>query len=189
MIYIPPKFGHEGVSLEPSLTYSVGFLGPSLSEMLNEFGHYLEEHHENLPRYLGQNLTKDAVPFQIGTQQIADFKSFMTDVFEEDYFNNWLTQYFSRPTHTDEEETLPDIELPDQGELLVKPPEVKILLAPLKSANKYSVSVGDCSFELDQEDLPLVSAMASEEPFKAEIFEGHPEILNTLLQQHKLDVI
>jgi 50S ribosomal protein L16 3-hydroxylase len=41
VIYIPARFAHEGTSLEPSLTYSVGFLGPTLSEMLIEFGHYI----------------------------------------------------------------------------------------------------------------------------------------------------
>ncbi len=186
VIYIPPKFGHEGVSLEPSLTYSVGFLGPSLSEMLNEFGHYLEEHHKNLPRYLGQNLTKDAAPFGIGNDQVVDFKKFMTAVFDEDYFTAWLTQYFSRPTQSEEAEIISDdLELPAET-MLIKPPAIKIMMAPLKTPQKYIVAAGDYTFELDFEDLHVVNAMALEVPFPIGTFSNHTQILEELLERNVL---
>ncbi|MBO6826817.1 MAG: cupin domain-containing protein [Sneathiella sp.] len=188
IIYIPPKFAHQGVSLEPSLTYSIGFLGPTLSEMMSDFSHFIEEHHENLPRYLGQNLTETAAPFEVGKEHIQDLKSFMTGIYDESLFNQWITHYFSSPTHIAEENLLDeeDVEVDVAGLIeaeteLFKPPSVKIMLTPLKDRQNYSISIGNYTFQLPLSELPLVSALASEEAFSAGLFRQHPELLQELL--------
>ncbi len=189
VIYIPPKFAHQGVSLKPSLTYSVGFLGPSLSEMLIEFGHYLEEHNNEIPRYLGQNLTESAAPFQVASDHIVDFKVFMTDIFGQDYFAKWLTHYFCGPLQTEEDQdeaSYDALDLIAQDAQLIKPPAVKIMFTPLKDPQKYSVSIGHFSLELDFSDLFLVNLMAQEKPFSASVFRGHAGILQELLDWHIL---
>ena len=188
VIYIPPKFAHQGISLKPSLTYSVGFLGPSLSEMLTEFGHYIEENHPEIPRYLGQNLTESAVPFQVAPNHIDDLKSFMTDVFDQDYFTKWLTHYFSCPLQTYDDETDDAKGLIAGNIMLIKPPAVKIMFTPLKAPQKYCVSAGNLTFELEFSDLFLVNMMAQEEPFSAEIFTNHTEILQNLLERNILTI-
>ncbi|MCF8474426.1 MAG: cupin domain-containing protein [Emcibacter sp.] len=188
VIYIPPRFAHQGVSLKPSLTYSVGFLGPTLSEMLTEFGHYIEEHHVDIPRYLGQNLTESAVPFHIAPNHIDDLKSFMTDIFDQDYFIKWLTHYFTSPiqTYEDDYDNVEDIIA--RNTMLIKPPSLKIMFTPLKSPQKYCISAGDVSFELDFVDLFLVNMMAQETPFSAGIFTNHIEILQNLLEHNILKI-
>jgi len=194
VIYIPARFAHEGTSLEPSLTYSVGFLGPTLSEMLIEFGHYIEEYHPEIPRYLGQNLTESAVPFEVTSGHVDDLKTFMTDVFDQDLFAKWLTQYFSAPVQSyDDIDENDGTELSENAEeligngvRLIKPPSVKIMLTPLKTPQKYSVSIGNVSVELAFQDLFLVNEMAQETPFSSEIFANQPEILQDLLNQNIL---
>ena len=191
VIYIPPKFAHQGISLKPSLTYSVGFLGPSLSDMLIQFGQYLEENHLEIPRYLGQNLTESAVPFHITPIHCDDLKFFMTDVFTQDYFNKWLTHYFCSPMQTYEEDYDDDanINVDDiiaESVMLIKRPAIKMLFIPLKASQKYCVSAGDVSFNLDFSDLFLVNMMAQETPFSAKIFINHTEILRNLLTQNIL---
>ena len=191
MIYIPPKFAHQGISLKPSLTYSVGFLGPSLSDMLIQFGQYIEENHLEIPRYLGQNLTESAVPFHITPNHCDDLKFFMTDVFTQDYFNKWLTHYFCSPMQTYEEDYDDDanINVDDiiaESVMLIKRPAIKMLFIPLKASQKYCVSAGDVSFNLDFSDLFLVNMMAQETPFSAKIFINHTEILRNLLTQNIL---
>ncbi len=196
VIYIPARFAHEGTSLEPSLTYSVGFLGPTLSEMLIEFGHYVEEHHPETPRYLGQNLTESAVPFEAAPCHVEDIKSFMTAVFDQDYFAKWLTQYFTAPLQTyDDLDEYEDDKRADISQaliassaLLIKPPSVKIMITPLKTAQTYSVSAGNASFDLPFSDLFLVEAIAQETSFSGEIFANHPEILQDLLDQNVLRI-
>ena len=191
VIYIPPKFAHQGISLKPSLTYSVGFLGPSLSDMLIQFGQYIEENHLEIPRYLGQNLTESAVPFHITPNHCDDLKFFMTDVFTQDYFNKWLTHYFCSPMQTYEEGYDDDanINVDDiiaESVMLIKRPAIKMLFIPLKASQKYCVSAGDVSFNLDFSDLFLVNMMAQETPFSAKIFINHTEILRNLLTQNIL---
>ena len=191
VIYIPPKFAHQGISLKPSLTYSVGFLGPSLSDMLIQFGQYLEENHLEIPRYLGQNLTESAVPFHITPNHCDDLKFFMTDVFTQDYFNKWLTHYFCSPMQTYEEDYDDDanINVDDiiaESVMLIKRPAIKMLFIPLKASQKYCVSAGNVSFNLDFSDLFLVNMMAQEAPFSAKIFIKHTEILKNLLTQNIL---
>ena len=191
VIYIPPKFAHQGISLKPSLTYSVGFLGPSLSDMLIQFGQYIEENHPEIPRYLGQNLTESAVPFHITPNHCDDLKFFMTDVFTQDYFNKWLTHYFCSPMQTYEEDYDDDanINVDDiiaESVMLIKRPAIKMLFIPSKASQKYCVSAGNVSFNLDFSDLFLVNMMAQETPFSAKIFIKHTEILRNLLTKNIL---
>lgn len=192
VIYIPPKFAHQGISLKPSLTYSVGFMGPTLSEMLIEFGHYIEEHPPETPRYFGQNLTESAVPFRVAPDHIDDFKCFMTDVFDQDHFTKWLTHYFSTPIQTYDDDYEDDDaydnvrDLIEGGAMLIKSPAVKIMFSPLKAPQRYYISAGDLSFELAFSDLFLVDMMAQEAPFSAETFTNHTEILQNLLDGNVL---
>jgi len=194
VIYIPPRFAHKGVSLKPSLSYSVGFLGPTLPEMLAEFGQYIEEHHPEIPRYLGQNLSESAVPFQVAPNHIDDLKSFMTDVFDQDYFTKWLTHYFSSTVETyDDEYEDEDVDynvdnIIAGNTMLIKHPSVKIMFTPLKTPQQYCISAGDFSFELEFSDLSLVNMMAQESPFSAEAFTNHTEVLQNLLERNILKI-
>jgi len=43
MLYLPPGWAHEGVALEPCLTYSIGFRAPSHEELAREFLAFLQE--------------------------------------------------------------------------------------------------------------------------------------------------
>jgi 50S ribosomal protein L16 3-hydroxylase len=194
VIYIPPYFAHQGISLQPSLTYSVGFLGPSLSEMLIEFGHYIEEHHLGTSRFLGQNLTESAVPFQFAPEHIDDLKFFLTNVFDQDCFTKWLTHYFCCPvqTYDDEDEDADKFynvkDITAGNIMLIKHPAVKLMFCPLKIPDQYHISAGDLSFELEFNDLFLVNMMAQEVPFPAKIFINHTEILNNLLTGNILKI-
>ncbi|MCY9843402.1 cupin domain-containing protein [Vibrio caribbeanicus] len=41
LLYIPPGFPHEGDTLEPSMSYSIGFRSPKQQELLNHFTDYI----------------------------------------------------------------------------------------------------------------------------------------------------
>jgi 50S ribosomal protein L16 3-hydroxylase len=43
MLYLPPGVVHEGVALEPCMTYSVGFRAPAANELAREFLAWLQE--------------------------------------------------------------------------------------------------------------------------------------------------
>jgi 50S ribosomal protein L16 3-hydroxylase len=43
MLYLPPRWAHDGVALEPCFTYSIGFRAPSRGEIAREFLGFLQE--------------------------------------------------------------------------------------------------------------------------------------------------
>ena len=44
MLYLPPGWAHDGIALEPSFTYSIGFRTPSHQELAREFLAFLQDH-------------------------------------------------------------------------------------------------------------------------------------------------
>lgn len=51
LLYLPPRYAHEGVALESCMTYSVGFRAPSHQEWMSEFYLKWTEHLEMEGRY------------------------------------------------------------------------------------------------------------------------------------------
>ncbi len=113
VIYMPPFFGHEGRTLDAAMTFSVGFLGPKLSEMLGEYAQYLEENEEANTRYLGDGLDENSGGFNIATSTQGDIRNSLIDTINSDEFVIWMAKYFSAPTH-DEVDNIDA--WPDDGE-------------------------------------------------------------------------
>lgn len=95
VIYIPPYFPHSGETLKEALTFSIGFLGPSLSELLVEYGHYIEEQGEINKRYDGNELNITSSGDQMSGGEVNNFRSTLTDAIGSDHFEKWLKRYFS----------------------------------------------------------------------------------------------
>lgn len=105
VIYIPPHFAHEGVTLEAAMTFSVGFLGPKISELMVEYGQYLEQQDDSInPRYVGQNLDAHSAGRCIDDGARSDIQNVLGAALDGAGFAQWLTQYFSLPSHADREE-------------------------------------------------------------------------------------
>jgi len=101
VIYMPPFFGHEGKTIEAAMTFSVGFLGPRLSDMLGDYAQYLEENEALNKRYLGEMLGSESAAFTIGAGAQDAIRSNALAVIGSDDFTRWMAAYFSRPTHDD----------------------------------------------------------------------------------------
>lgn len=94
VIYIPPLFPHAGETLDESLTYSVGFLGPSMSELLIEFGHYIEEQEKLNHRYDGNTLDVTSSGDDMAKKEVDNFRATLIDIIHSDEFETWLRDYF-----------------------------------------------------------------------------------------------
>ncbi|OGA26749.1 MAG: hypothetical protein A3I65_00495 [Betaproteobacteria bacterium RIFCSPLOWO2_02_FULL_68_150] len=70
LLYLPPGWGHDGVALEPSWTYSIGFRAPRGAELSLALLDYL--HERGLPdaEYRDPGLMPAARPAQIGSRMI-----------------------------------------------------------------------------------------------------------------------
>ncbi|XZG71449.1 ribosomal protein uL16 3-hydroxylase [Chitinibacteraceae bacterium HSL-7] len=43
MLYLPPKYAHHGVALEPGMTYSIGFRAPKTQEIASQFLDFMQD--------------------------------------------------------------------------------------------------------------------------------------------------
>jgi 50S ribosomal protein L16 3-hydroxylase len=67
MLYVPPKYSHHGVALEPCLTYSIGFKSPRYDHIKSEFLHYLDQELELPGLFNDPNRQPTNVPALIPT--------------------------------------------------------------------------------------------------------------------------
>lgn len=95
VLYLPPYFPHAGVTTQESLTYSIGFLGPSLAELLVEFGHYIEEQGKINTRYDGNKLDGTSAGENLSEKELNNFRNMLTSAINEQEFEDWLKGYFS----------------------------------------------------------------------------------------------
>jgi len=135
VIYIPPHFAHEGITIEEAMTFSVGFLGPKLSELLVEYGYYLEQMDQRNARYSGQGLNADSAGFVIAPDARDSLQNDLVNTLRSDDFSIWLAEYFSTPSHDDIENIkMRDKPLSDQellqnlqdGKRLYRPEHIKL---------------------------------------------------------------
>lgn len=95
VLYIPPYFPHSGVTIEESLTYSIGFLGPSIAELLVEFGQFIEEQNALNKRYDGDKLNTGSSGEHMAAQEVENFRDSLKSVLDDQLFEKWLRDYFN----------------------------------------------------------------------------------------------
>ena len=101
VIYLPPNYAHEGITLEDAMTFSVGFLGPKMSELFIEYGYYLEEHEAYNKRYVGEGLNAVSACLTVPIQAQETIKSDLLSTLNADGFSDWLVEHFSATQEDD----------------------------------------------------------------------------------------
>lgn len=163
VIYMPPFFGHEGKTIDPAMTFSVGFLGPKMSEILGEYAQYLEQNDNLNNRFLGENLNEDSAGFNIGSAQNYITNNVVSSLQSED-FSRWMAGYFATPTHDSYsgENTQLDkegiIEFMREGGELIRPEEVKIAMTRA-SSNDYYLAVYEHGVTIQSDFEGLIKKM------------------------------
>lgn len=170
VLYIPPKFGHDGVTLESAMTYSVGLLGPKMSELLGGYAQYLSEHEEHDPRYVGEDLNTDSSGFMLSTPAVNTLRDHMHTHLNADGFHQWLMEFFTQSTHedfglyTEREDVLSLEDFTDalnDGASLIKPRFVKFAITAAPSGG-FMLGFDHHSFKLDENQFPLVQSLMKE---------------------------
>jgi 50S ribosomal protein L16 3-hydroxylase len=70
MLYVPPGWGHDGVALEPSFTYSIGFRAPRVAELAVALLDDLQDRGFSEREYRDPGLRIARRPGQIGSQML-----------------------------------------------------------------------------------------------------------------------
>lgn len=152
VIYMPPFFGHEGKTLEAAMTFSVGFLGPKLSEMLGDYAQYLEENENLNKRYLGETLSTNDAGFSISKSTQDDIKNNALAAFQSNDFAIWMVGYFSMTTHEEMEDTQTSNDrisgdelftLLQNGTKLIRPEQTKITITNSSNGDFYLSAYGE----------------------------------------------
>jgi 50S ribosomal protein L16 3-hydroxylase len=183
VLYLPPKFAHQGITLEPSLTFSIGFLGPKLSELFAAYGQYLCEHEDLDRRYLADGLKADSAGFTLAPGVVDTLRGSFAEQLESLDFSRWLVAFFSEGgvddfgNYIERDEPLNASAFKGQlkqGAILSKPEYVK--LAVTKSASgKFVLGFEGQSFDLGEDQFAVIKKLINGQPLKPA---STPELLD-----------
>lgn len=98
MLYLPPKYAHYGVALEPGMTYSIGFRAPKTQEIAGKFLEYLQDELCLEGMYADPDATVTNVPAKIDAQFISRISEMLQKItWDEKNVTEFIGRYFSEP--------------------------------------------------------------------------------------------
>ncbi|MGL6070954.1 ribosomal protein uL16 3-hydroxylase [Craterilacuibacter sp.] len=98
MLYLPPRYAHYGVALEPGMTYSVGFRAPSAQELATEFLVYMQDRVCIDGRYADPGLQWQADPARIPQGMVDDIAQTLAQIsWDKALVADFLGHYLSDP--------------------------------------------------------------------------------------------
>ncbi|MDV6315089.1 cupin domain-containing protein [Idiomarina sp. HP20-50] len=107
VLYIPAGCPHEGIALEPSLNYSVGFRAPSKAELLLQLGDIAMQQESLQKRYQDPGISAEDTSWEIQKKQLVALKSFLKEALSSDETDALLARIVSQSKRP-----LPEPELP-----------------------------------------------------------------------------
>lgn len=171
LLYLPPKVAHYGVSLAPSLTYSIGFRAPTASELTQSFVDSLFRSSDG-PRYRDAPNIKPEGVAVISDDTLNQVRAVVESVLAsrdsiayENWFGRWITE--SREELIDPPETVFDRRSLDQKLLssvaVHRSPATRVAYRPGKNA-MYKFFCGGRAWRLPGDHQPLIELLCSQTP-------------------------
>ncbi len=183
VLYVPPHFAHEGTTLDDALTFSVGFLGPKLSELYAAYAFYLTDNEALDQRYTGEGLNADSTGFTLSADAVETLRDHLGNGLNTPCFSQWLASFFTGSTSEDTEE---DGERDDAlslaafrdalqaGTGLIKPVYVKFALVPSRARSPlpsaggaYSLGFDRKVFDIKDDALAVILSLMKEDAVTA----------------------
>lgn len=104
MLYVPPGWAHDGVAVDASLTFSIGFRAPSAADLAGRFAAALAEQPDEGDRYADPDLTPPQDPSELPPAAIERVRALLRRHLDDDAFlAGWLGRLLTEP----KEERLP----------------------------------------------------------------------------------
>lgn len=98
MLYLPPKYAHYGVALEPGMTYSIGFRAPTEQEIVGKFLEYLQDELRLTGVYGDPERQPTARPGEIDLAFVGKIESMLTQLTWTDAdVRKFVGRYFTEP--------------------------------------------------------------------------------------------
>jgi 50S ribosomal protein L16 3-hydroxylase len=200
ILYVPPHFAHEGTTLDDALTFSVGFLGPKLSELFDAYGQHLAGHDALDHRYVGESLSADSSGFILSINAVETLRDHLGHSLNTPAFSEWLASYFTGSSNEDiaeyseRDDTLSLANFTKSlrmGTGLIKPACVKFALIPSPKGT-YSLGFNREVFDINHDALAVILSLMKEDPVTTNdtpaLFD-HLDLLCTLYNHQALEFI
>lgn len=98
MLYLPPKYAHDGVAIGECMTYSIGFRAPSYQELGESFLHFMSESIDLPGRYADPDLKLTTKPAEISTEMLDDISAEIAKIrFTDDDILIFLGEHLTEP--------------------------------------------------------------------------------------------
>lgn len=99
-IYIPPGCPHDGIAMEASMNYSVGFRAPSQKDLLSSFADYLIDEELGQFRYADPDIKPRDNPGELLAAERQKLAGLMqASLSDPAILEAWLGQYLTQPKH------------------------------------------------------------------------------------------
>jgi len=166
LLYIPPNHPHNGVSIENSINFSIGFQAPNNQELWSSFADKLIDEDLGEQRFPDQERTLTTQPQLLEQNDIEKLKSFMQKQLEDDsLFTPFIGKYLTQNHHALEilmpvtpitSEQLSDI-LAEAENTLVPVSGIKSLIIENKPQETSFLYINGESFLIDKETIELAT--------------------------------
>jgi 50S ribosomal protein L16 3-hydroxylase len=170
LLYIPPNHPHNGVSIENSMNFSIGFQAPNNQEMWSSFADKLIDENLGETRFPDKGRLLTNKPEQLEQADIANLKAFMQAQLDDDsLFIPFIGKYLTQNHHALEilmpvspitSEKLADI-LAEAENTIVPVSGIKSLIAPFQDEHGLEKTsflyINGESFFIDKETIELAT--------------------------------
>lgn len=107
LLYIPPKFAHNGVAVNDCMTFSVGFRAPSEAEVLQGFTDHISSSLSEFSRYSDAGINNSqTTPAKINTSDTQRLKDIFVKQLSDENLKQWLAEYMTESKYDDLHEPL-----------------------------------------------------------------------------------
>ncbi len=132
ILYIPPGWPHDGVTLSDSLTYSIGFRAPDQVQLGNYLAEHLQTQLTGIKRYTDPDLTLSGSPAEVSANELDTLKNLLHQAIDNNNFSqNLLTMLSEQGIDPDINEPVDSQTLQEHlasGAKLIKLPGCRPLL-------------------------------------------------------------
>lgn len=174
LLYIPPNHPHNGVSIENSLNFSIGFQAPSSQDLWSAFADKIIDDNSGEQRFGDQGRITTKQPEEIAQDDINALKQFMLRQLADDtLFNDFICQQLTQSHHT--LELLIPMDAFTQAQVIEMTTDEAIQFVPvagIKSLVNTSDNTNDNvnlfingdKFQLDENSLEFARILAGQQP-------------------------
>lgn len=98
MLYLPPKYAHNGIAEDDCMTYSIGFRAPSHEELMTQFLVFLQDRVSAPGRYADPDLQLQSHPSVLSPAMLSQVHVILNKIkWNQDDVEDFLGTYLSEP--------------------------------------------------------------------------------------------